>query len=209
MEKTIGDDQLQTGDLVTVQIPANLIPLRYYEVNRDGSMSIDETYPMRLFYDVSLKDGVADKLKNPDAQMKAYINANKNENNQVYFYSNQYDKTQSGGESGGVGAYVKFVPAATNDFYYFQNDTVLYTDEACKNSVTDSIDTSGATMYYYQRDYYEQGNNGKAVSRSNTVICYWAIMQKRMLQVSITFRQEHREQQVCHLLQKIRQKDQM
>ena len=170
VEKTIEDDQLQTGDIVTVQIPANLIPLRYYEVNRDGSMSIDETYPMRLFYDVSLKDGVADKLKNPDAQMKTYINANKNENNQVYFYSNQYDKTQSGGESGGVGAYVKFVPAATNDFYYFQNDTVLYTDEACKNSVTDSIDTSGAAMYYYQRDYYEQGNNGKAVSRSNTVM---------------------------------------
>ena len=59
-------------------------------------MTIDETYPMRLFYDVSLKAGAADKLENPDAQMKTYINANKNENNQVYFYSNQYDKTQSG-----------------------------------------------------------------------------------------------------------------
>ena len=169
VEKTIEDDQLQTGDLVTVQIPANLIPLRYYEVNRDGSMSIDETYPMRLFYDVSLKDGVADKLKNPDAQMKAYINANKNENNQVYFYSNQYDKTQSKEESGGAGAYARFVPAATNDFYYFQNDTVLYTDEACKNPVKTDIDTSGAATYYYQRDYYELGSDGKAVSRSNTV----------------------------------------
>ena len=170
VEKTIGDDQLQTGDLVTVQIPANLIPLRYYEVNRDGSMSIDETYPMRLFYDVSLKAGVTDKLKNPDVQMKAYINANKNENNQVYFYSNQYDKTQSGGESVGVGAYARFVPAATNNFYYFQNDTVLYTDEACENPVKTDINTSGAAMYYYQRDYYELGNNGKAVSRSNTVM---------------------------------------
>ena len=169
VEKTIGDDQLQTGDLVTVQIPANLIPLRYYEVNRDGSMSIDETYPMHLFYDVSLKAGVADELKNPDAQMKAYINANKNENNQVYFYSNQYDKTQSKEESGGAGAYARFVPAATNDFYYFQNDTVLYTDEACKNPVKTDIDTSGAATYYYQRDYYELGSDGKAVSRSNTV----------------------------------------
>ena len=169
VEKTIEDDQLQTGDLVTVQIPANLIPLRYYEVNRDGSMSIDETYPMRLFYDVSLKAGVADKLKNPDAQIKAYINANKNENNQVYFYSNQYDKTQSGGESGGAGAYAGFVPASTNDFYYFQNDAVLYTDKACKNPVTDAIDTSGAATYYYQRDYYELGAGGKAVSKSNTV----------------------------------------
>ena len=170
VEKTIEDDQLQTGDLVTVQIPANLIPLRYYEVNRDGSMSIDETYPMRLFYDVSLKAGVAEKLKNPDAQMKAYINANKNENNQVYFYSNQYDNTQSGGESGGAGAYTRFVPAATNGFYYFQNDAPLYTDEACKNPVKTDLDTSGATTYYYQQDYYELGDNGKAVSRSNTVM---------------------------------------
>ena len=169
VEKAAGEDQLQTGDLVTVQIPANLIPLRYYEVSKDKKMTIDETYPMRLFYDVSLKAGAADKLKNPDAQMKAYINANQNENNQVYFYSNQYDKTQSGGESGGAGAYARFVPAATNDFYYFQNDAVLYTDEACKNPVKTDIDTSEAATYYYQRDYYELGDNGEAVSSSNTV----------------------------------------
>lgn len=143
VEKATGENSLRTGDFVTVRIPANLIPLRYYEVSKDKKMTIDETYPMRLFYDVSLKDGAADKLKNPDAQMKDYINTNKNENNQVYFYSNQYDNTQSGGESGGAGAYARFVPAATNDFYYFQNDAVLYKDEACKNPVTDAIDTSG------------------------------------------------------------------
>ena len=71
VEKAAGEDQLQTGDLVTVKIPANLIPLRYYEVKSDGSMTIDETYPMRLFYDVSLKAGVEEKLANPDAQLKA------------------------------------------------------------------------------------------------------------------------------------------
>lgn len=169
VKKATGEDSLQTGDFVTVQIPANLIPLRYYEVSKDKKMMIDETYPMRLFYDVSLKAGVADKLKNPDAQMKAYINANKNEKNQVYFYSNQYDKTKSGEESGGAGAYARFVPASTNDFYYFQNDAVLYKDEACKKPVTDAIDTSGAATYYYQREYYELGDDGKAVSRSNTV----------------------------------------
>lgn len=169
VEKAIGEDSLQTGDLVTVQIPANLIPLRYYEVSEDKKMTIDETYPMHLFYDVSLKAGAADKLKNPDAQMKTYINANKNENNQVYFYSNQYDKTRSGGESGGAGAYARFVPAATNDFYYFQNDAVLYTDEACNDPVKTDIDTSEAATYYYQRNYYELGDNGEAVSRSNIV----------------------------------------
>ena len=91
VEKAVGEDQLQTGDLVTVKIPANLIPLRYYEVKSDGSMTIDETYPMRLFYDVSLKAGVEEKLANPDAQLKAYIDANKDENHQVHFFSNKYN----------------------------------------------------------------------------------------------------------------------
>lgn len=169
VEKAAGEDQMQTGDLVTVKIPANLIPLRYYEVKSDGSMTIDETYPMRLFYDVSLKAGVEEKLANPDAQLKAYIDANKDENHQVHFYSNKYDQNQAHAESGGVGAYAKFEPAETNDFYYFQNDTVLYTDEACTTPATGSIDTTGATTYYYQRNYYVLGNDGKAVSKTTTV----------------------------------------
>ena len=169
VEKATGEGQLQTGDLVTVKIPANLIPLRYYEIAKDGNMTIDETYPMRLFYDVSLKAGVEEKLAEPDAKLKAYIDANKDENHQVHFYSNKYDRSQAGGESGGAGAYAKFEPAETNDFYYFQNDTVLYTDEACTAPATGSIDKTGATTYYYQRAYYELGNDGKAVSRVNTV----------------------------------------
>ena len=170
VEKAAGENQLQTGDLVTVKIPANLIPLRYYEVKSDGSMTIDETYPMRLFYDVSLKAGVEEKLANPDAQLKAYIDANKAENHQVHFFSNKYDqKSQAGAESDGVDAYAKFEPAETNDFYYFQNDTVLYTNEACTTPAKDSIDTTGATTYYYQRNYYVLGDDGKAVSRPNTV----------------------------------------
>ena len=169
VEKAAGEDQMQTGDLVTVKIPANLIPLRYYEVKSDGSMTIDETYPMRLFYDVSLKAGVEEKLANPDAQLKAYIDANKDKNHQVHFLSNKYDKKQADAESGGAYAYAKFEPAETNDFYYFQNDTVLYTDKACTAPAKGSIDTTGTTTYYYQRNYYVLGDDGKAVSRTNTV----------------------------------------
>ena len=63
VEKATGDDQLNVGDLVTMKIPASLIPLRYYEIDKDGNMTIDEAYPMRLFYNVSLKDGVAEKIE--------------------------------------------------------------------------------------------------------------------------------------------------
>ena len=162
-------NNLQTGDLVTVKIPANMIPLRYYEVTKEGKMTISETYPMRLFYDVSLKAGAEKKIENPDAAMQAYINANKNGEGQVQFYSNKYKKKEENGEPEMIGAYSHFVPATTNDFYYFQNDTFLYKDEACTEPATGTIDTSGNTTYYYQRDYYELGEGGKADKQTNTV----------------------------------------
>ena len=162
----------KTGDLVTVEIPANLIPLRFYEVTKDGKMTIDETDPMRLFYGVSLKDGVEKQLENPDAELQKYIEANKDGDGNVQFYSNKFDKNgvvDEDDESDGIGASAQFVPASTNDFYYFQNDEILYKDEACTIPVTDGIDTSGSTTYYYQRDYYKLGDDGKAVSEINTV----------------------------------------
>ena len=162
-------NNLQTGDLVTVKIPANLIPLRFYQVTADGKMTIDETYPMRLFYDVSLKDGVADKIENPDDALQEYIKANKDDEGQVHFYTNKYDKESKDENSNGIGAYAHFVPATTNDFYYFQNDEVLYLDKNCTKPAKDAIDKSGNTIYYYQRDYYELGDDGKAESKINTV----------------------------------------
>ena len=156
---------LQTGDRVTVKIPANMIPLRYYEVSKD-KMTISETYPMRLFYDVSLKADAQKKIENPDAAMKAYIETNKNDNGQVQFYSNKYE-AEANGKPETIGAYSHFIPATTNDFYYFQEDTSLYTDENCTTPAK-SIDTTGETTYYYQRDYYEL-NDGKAEKKINTV----------------------------------------
>lgn len=161
-------NNLQTGDLVTVKIPANMIPLRYYEVTKEGKMTISETYPMRLFYDVSLKADAEKKIENPDAAMQAYIAANTNDEGQVQFYSNKYEAgTNDMPEK--IGAYSHFVPATTNDFYYFQNDEVLYLDKNCTKPAKDAIDKSGNTIYYYQRDYYELGDDGKAESKINTV----------------------------------------
>ena len=61
---------------------------------------------MRLFYNVSLKDGVAEKIENPDALLQAYINTNKDDEGHVHFYTNKYDKDSKDKDSEGVGAYV-------------------------------------------------------------------------------------------------------
>ena len=169
VEKADAATALATGDKVTVKIPANLIPLRYYEVTKDNKITIDNTYPCRLFYDVSLKAAAEKKLERPDEAMEAYIAENSNEDGQVAFYANKYDKKSSNRGSEGIGAYANFTPASTNDFYYFQEDEILYTDEACTKPEKDSIDTSGDTTYYYQRQYYNRGASGNAVKKINTV----------------------------------------
>lgn len=169
VEKADAATALATGDKVTVKIPANLIPLRYYEVTKDNKITIDNTYPFRLFYDVSLKAAAEKKLERPDEAMEAYIAENSNEDGQVAFYANKYDKKSSNRGSEGIGAYANFTPASTNDFYYFQKDEILYTDEACTHPEKDSIDTSGDTTYYYQRQYYEKGASGNAVKKTHTV----------------------------------------
>lgn len=169
VEKADAATALATGDKVTVKIPANLIPLRYYEVTKDNKITIDNTYPCRLFYDVSLKAAAEKKLERPDEAMEAYIAENSNEDGQVAFYANKYDKKSSNRSSEGIGAYANFTPASTNDFYYFQKDEILYTDEACTHPEKDSIDTSGDTTYYYQRQYYEKGASGNAVKKTYTV----------------------------------------
>ena len=158
-------DNLQTGDLVTVKIPANMIPLRYYEVSK-GKMTISEAYPMRLFYDVSLKADAQKKIENPDAAMQAYIATNTNDKGQVQFYSNKYEAGEND-KPETIGAYSHFVPATTNDFYYFQEDAPLYTNENCTVPAA-SIDRSVNTTYYYQRNYYKL-EDGKAEKKTNTV----------------------------------------
>lgn len=169
VEKADAATALATGDKVTVKIPANLIPLRYYEVTKDNKITIDNTYPFRLFYDVSLKAAAEKKLERPDEAMEAYIAENSNEDGQVAFYANKYDKKSSNRDSEGIGAYANFTPASTNDFYYFQEDEILYTDEACTHPEKDSIDTSGDTTYYYQRQYYNRDASGNAVKKTYTV----------------------------------------
>lgn len=169
VEKADAATALATGDKVTVKIPANLIPLRYYEVTKDNKITIDDTYPCRLFYDVSLKAAAEKKLERPDEAMEAYIAENSNEDGQVAFYANKYDKKSSNRDSEGIGAYANFTPTSTNDFYYFQEDKVLYTDEACTKPAKDAIDTSGDTTYYYQRQYYNRDASGNAVKKTYAV----------------------------------------
>lgn len=151
--QVVRSEELAQGDKVTVKIPAALIPLRQFDVQEteDGAYetTVSNTYPMRIFFGVSLKEDAAAMLENPDSAMKQHIADNTGNDGKVNFYSNDFTKAAAMGNT-----IASFTPADTNSFYYFGQDSVLYTDENCETPAT-SIDTG--KDYWYQRTYYAVG----------------------------------------------------
>lgn len=154
--KVTRSDSLSVGDIVEVKIPAGLIPLKTYDVkveNGVASTTDSETYPIRIFYEASLKDGVAEATANPDEELAAYM-AENTVDGKVMFYSNAYAKGSGGAENSALTT-SGFNPAVTNDFYYFTENTPLYIDEDCTMPAT-RVNQWGT--YYYKTTYYEVGN---------------------------------------------------
>lgn len=153
-------DNLATGDLVEVKIPAALIPLRHFQVDESaGTGHVDTTFPIRVFFESSVKEDVESALANPDATLAAYIEANTTGDG-VAFYANKWN----GGEDGDVLA--TFTPARSNSYYYMTEETPIYTDEACTVPAKGALSADGT--YYYKRSWYEI-DNGKATLQSGAI----------------------------------------
>ena len=150
-----------TGDIVRVKVPATLIPLHNYSVDlKNNTMTEDRTTPVSVLYTSDLKDEARELMGNPDEAMQRYIDANTDSaTGKVRFYANAWN----GGGLGDVTA--AFEPAKTNSYYYFTQDTPIYTDESCTQRAA-SV-TSGNT-YYYKHDYYEL-NGGKPLAKSASI----------------------------------------
>ena len=147
-----------TGDTVDVSIPATLLPLRHFKVDVSGNtMTVEDKYPLRLFYNVSLKEEVKNSLANPDQEMKDYIEDN-NENGNVYFYSNKFTGSKQGPTVGQTlgDTTATFEPASGNSFYYFTENTPLWLDENMTEAVT--AYNADREVYYYEKTYYKLEN---------------------------------------------------
>ena len=151
-------DDRKTGDSVRVRIPASMLPLRHFDLQRDErgnvtSLNVTDTYPIRVLYSVGLKDEVRSELEagtSTDHDLVQYVAANAVDG-EIHFYSNAYTgkKNSEGITIGDTTA--SFVPAKSNSFYYYTQDTPLYMDKACTEPVTDF--QKGQT-YYYKLEYY-------------------------------------------------------
>lgn len=157
-------DDLATGDVVQVKVPAALIPLRSFNVDQDKmTMTVSDTQPINIVYTSSLKAGVEDKLANPDDAMTQYLQAN-HQDGKASFYSNDW-------EQGYLGKTVaNFEPSKDNSYYYFTSDTPIYTDEACTQRAHQVV--KGNT-YWYKYSYYEMTNAGSGtVEEKEKVISF-------------------------------------
>ena len=154
---------LKTGDTVQVQIPASLIPTRYFDVDATaGTMSVTDAYPIRIFYGVSLKGGVADSVA-AGVPMGGLTQTQYDEL-ATYVRSSQYTKGDTayasflsnawiGGANGNTTS--SFEPSSGNEFYYFTKPTTLYFDEACEHPVENVRDIQDGQTYYYKNTFWQ------------------------------------------------------
>ena len=156
----------QTGDIVTVKIPASLIPLRHFKIT-DGVLTVDNTEPIQVNYTSSVKKEALDNLFTPKnvKGLEDYIKSNtttaENGSKTVNFYANKWN-------AGALGDTIaNFEPADTNRYYYFQKQTPIYTDKNCTTPATGSL--AVGSKYYYKDEFEALGAGGKAESRTAVI----------------------------------------
>lgn len=161
-----GDDNPQKGDIVTVNIPASLIPLSHFKTV-DGKLSVDSVKPIQVKYASSVKSVALDNLFTPEkvTGLKTYIEKNTtvadDDSKTVSFYANKW-------KTGALGDTVAtFEPADTNRYYYFQKQTPIYTDKECTQPAKISLAEKGT--YYYKDEFEEQGENNEAESATAVI----------------------------------------
>lgn len=161
-----GDDNPQKCDIVTVNIPASLIPLSHFKTV-DGKLSVDSVKPIQVKYASSVKSVALDNLFTPEkvTGLKTYIEKNTtvadDDSKTVSFYANKW-------KTGALGDTVAtFEPADTNRYYYFQKQTPIYTDKECTQPAKISLAEKGT--YYYKDEFEEQGENNEAKSATAVI----------------------------------------
>ena len=160
------DDNPRKGDIVTVNIPASLIPLSHFKTV-DGKLSVDNVKPIQVKYASSVRKGALDNLFTPEkvTGLRDYIESNTtvadDGTKTVNFYANKW-------KTGALGDTVaNFEPADTNRYYYFQKQTPIYTDKECTQPAKISLAEKGT--YYYKDEFEEQGENGEAKSATAVI----------------------------------------
>lgn len=162
-------NELAAGDIITVKIPASLIPMRHYDVDTDnGTMTVSNTYPVRLFYGVSLKEAAEAVLEDPqDENYAALVESQTSEDGKtIDFYSNNFVKDAADGTTEAT-----FTPSTGNKFYYYPANTQLFIDEDCTQPAT-LWNIGNYSTLYYMDSYWQltgRGNEAEEVTTTGSI----------------------------------------
>lgn len=156
---TTNDDGTQT---VVVDVPAAAIPVRVNTIDLGGddqsiveSNEVSNAFPLRVFYGVSLQDGIADANGNVVGNVSSdYIADNTDEQTgKVNFYANKYT------EGGNGDAYATFTPAGDNPYYFLQEHTPIYVFQEAgwpweQGQYVEADEINSGDTYYIPVTYY-------------------------------------------------------
>ena len=159
----------QQGDIVEVKIPASLIPLRNFNVDETkGTLTVNETQPIRVKYTSSVKAIARENLFTPDEALKKYIEKNttgEQGSESVAFYANKWSDKDLGD------TVANFTPATTNRYYFFQKQTPIYMDPACTQPAKGkSASDLASDRHYYYQDEFEVADSSRKLDHGTAVI---------------------------------------
>ncbi len=153
------------GDLVTVEVPAVLLPLRKYDVDANGNLTIDNAQPFRAFYSVGLRNGVEDALLSGQLDavegLRQYVQTHTFDG-RTHFYANDWNYVVPDATGSNLpvlgGTTVTFTPARTNSFYFYVEDTPLYVKSGDTYTRLKTAPQDGQEVYYQYQHYALEGD---------------------------------------------------
>lgn len=174
---TVTTDPVTKNQTLEVKVPAALIPVRKntVELNDDGTVASNDCInaePLRLFYTVGMREDVltADKTVDLSKIDSDYVEKYTNDDGTINLFANRYSgntEGQGGGEKTVGDAYVSFVPAPNNPFYFNQTDVLVYADEDCKIPAQ-----PGATVVYVKVPYYDRNTETGAIEETFEAVAW-------------------------------------
>ena len=154
-------ETIATGEqMVIFAVPAALLPLISYHVTLDENGDLADLTvsgakaPIRLVYEVALRQEL-DPYTISEMVSADYLAENTNPDGSVNFYAGQWDHGNTTGY-GTVNSYSYFNPSRQNDRYYYQQDSLVYTDD--RGTLYQGQALPSGTLYRAQK-IYENGAN--------------------------------------------------
>jgi len=167
------DDYDQDGiageTFLTWQIPASLIPTITYEVTVEANDAGEITgvekvelenanvKPIRLLYEVALREDIHE-WNIADEVSDGYRDSTANKDAGYVFYTNQWKK-EDGTTDTTRNTYSHFEPSVQNEWYYYTEDAIIYTNESGTKYTGDSAPSTSGT-YYRAYQVYEKLETG-------------------------------------------------